>query len=269
MDVPDVVDAAATVADSRPVDIAARIGLAARGAIWIVIGTLAVSLGLGRSSQHVDQRGALSELLAEPFGGFLVAFLAVGFAAYALWRFSEAAFGVTGENPAKTGPRLQSFARGLAYAVLCATAVSVLLGSQPSQSAQQRSLTAQVMDHAGGRLLVGLVGLAVVVIGAVMIYEGWTAKFMRYFRADSEGVRRTAKRLGRIGTIGRGAVFVLVGLLVIAAAVSTSPSKAGGIDTAIRTLLKEPFGGALVVIAGLMLVTFGIYGLFEARYRRV
>jgi hypothetical protein len=125
------------------------------------------------------------------------------------------------------------------------------------------------MDHTGGRLLVALVGLAVVVIGLVMAYEGWTAKFMRYFKADSVAVRRTAKRLGRIGTIGRGAVFVLVGVLVIAAAWSTSPSKAGGIDTAIRTLRNEPFGGAIVVIAGLALVTFGIYGLFEARYRRV
>jgi hypothetical protein len=43
----------------------------------LIIGFLAVLLALG-GHQHVDQRGALTELIAQPFGSFLVVILAVG-----------------------------------------------------------------------------------------------------------------------------------------------------------------------------------------------
>jgi type IV secretory pathway VirB2 component (pilin) len=77
------------------------------------------------------------------------------------------------------------------------------------------------------------------------------------------------KRLGTVGTVARGLVFALAGVLVIDAAVTASPSKAGGLDTALHTLRNQPFGEFLLIIAALGLIAFGIYGLAEARWRRV
>jgi hypothetical protein len=265
----DVVDAVAGAAESKPISALARAGLMARGLIWLIMGVLAVALGIGHSSQHVDQRGALSQLASEPFGTVLVVLLAIGFAAYAVWRLSEAAFGVTGEPPGKKGPRLQSLARGIAYLVLFFSAVSILLGSRTPQSSQQRSLTAQVMSHPGGRVVIAAVGVVIVAVGLWMVLDGWTAKFMKYFKSLPSRLRTTARRLGQTGTVGRGLVFALVGVLFVSAAWTASPGKAGGIDTAIRTTLEQPYGRWLVVVAGLALMAFGVYGLFEARYRRV
>ncbi|HEX2804585.1 MAG TPA: DUF1206 domain-containing protein [Kineosporiaceae bacterium] len=264
----DVKNAAQDVADSEPIDWAARAGLTARGVVWIVIGVLGVLLAQGAHSQHVDQKGAIQELLSKPYGEVLVVLMAVGFAGYALWRLSEAAFGVTGDGK-KASARLKSLARGVAYLVLAGTAVSALLGSTTSQSSQQESLTAKVMTHTGGRWLVALVGLVIIAVGIAQVIEGWQLTFMRYFRAVPSSIRRWVVHLGRIGTIARGVVFALIGVLVVIAAWTVDPAKAGGVDGGLRTLLQQPYGTALALVASVALVMFGIYGLAEARYRRV
>ena len=56
-------------------------------------------VALGQSSREADQQGALQLLAGKPYGLASLWLLAIGFAAYALWRLSEAAFGVAGERP--------------------------------------------------------------------------------------------------------------------------------------------------------------------------
>ena len=64
-------------------------------------------------------------------------------------------------------------------------------------------------------------------------------------------------------------MFALAGVLVIEAAVNYEPDKAGGIDKALLTLRNQPFGEFLLILAALGLIIFGVYGLCEARWRRV
>ena len=261
------VDAAETAANSTPMSWLARIGLTARGVVYLVMGWLAVLVATGGRA-HVDQRGALTEVLAAPFGAALVWLLALGFAAYSLWRLSEAAFGVTGA-PLGAGPRLKSLARAIAYAALAVTSVSLLNGSRGTQAGQQGHLAGTVMSHAGGQWLVALVGLAVVAAGLVMVREGWSAKFLRYFGYLPSALRGAVVLLGRVGTVARGIVFAVTGILVVAAAWTASAAKAGGIDQAFKTLLAQPYGTVLVAGLGLGLIVFGVYGLAEAAWRRV
>jgi hypothetical protein len=261
------VDAAQTAANSTPMSWLARIGLTARGVVYLVMGWLAVLVARGGSA-NVDQRGALAEVLAAPFGTALVWLLTLGFAAYSLWRLSEAAFGVTGAPPGP-GPRLKSLARALAYGVLAITSVSLLNGSRGTQAGKQGDLAGTVMSHAGGRWLVALVGLVVVVVGVVMVREGWSAKFLRFFGYLPSALRGAVVLLGRVGTVARGIVFAVAGALVVAAAWTATAAKAGGIDPAFKTLLGQPYGPVLVTGLGLGLIVFGVYGLAEAAWRRV
>ena len=256
-------------ADSRPVGWLARAGLTARGLVYLLMGMLTVGVASGRRTE-VDQKGALQQLLVRPYGTTLVAAMAVGFAGYAFWRLTEAAFGVTGEGRA-VGPRIQSLARGLIYLGLALSAVALLRGSHSSQAGQQREVTARVMQHAGGRVLVTGVGVVVACVGLALAWEGVRLRFMRYFPAGAlgNGTRRLAAVLGWFGNIARGLVFAVVGALVIVAAVRHQPSKAGGLDTALKTLRDGPHG--LAILAGIAagLIAFGLYGLLEARLRRV
>jgi hypothetical protein len=248
----------------------ARAGLTARAVIYLLIGGVAVLVAFGQSSREADQRGALELLAGKPYGVVLLWLLGAGFAAYALWRLSEAAFGVTGDPPG-AGPRLKSLGRGVLYAGFAYLTFDVISGSRHSQSHQQQDVTATAMRHAEGRWLVGLVGLAVVIAGLVVVSEGVRRKFMKYLRTweMSPRTRRVIELLGMIGTIARGLVFTLAGVLVISAAVTHKASQSGGIDKAMLTLRNQPLGEFLVILAALGLAIFGIYGLCEARWRKV
>jgi len=248
----------------------ARSGLTARGVIYILIGWVALLVALGRSSREADQQGALQILAGKPYGLVSLWLLAIGFAAYAIWRLSEAAFGVTAE-PRSARPRLQSLGRAVIYAGFAYLAFRVISGTHSSQSRQQQDITASAMRHTDGRWLVGIVGVIVVVIGLALVAQGVRHKFLKYLQTAqmTAGTRRAVMWLGTIGTIARGLVFALAGVLVTIAAITHNASDSGGIDKALLTLRNQPFGELLMILAALGLAVFGIYGLCEARWRKV
>ena len=266
----NVTASARRASDSPAARALARAGLTARGVIYILIGWVAMLVALGQSSRQADQQGALQLLARQPYGLVSLWLIGIGFAAYALWRLSEAAFGVTGEGNG-AGPRLKSLARGVIYAGFAYLTFQVISGSAGSQTKKQQDLTAKVMHHSGGRWLVGLVGLIIVIAGLTLVFEGIRRKFMKFLETSrmSPRTRRIVERLGVTGTIARGVVFALAGVLVVEAAVTYKPAKAGGIDKALLTLRNQPFGEFLLILAALGLIVFGIYALCEARWRKV
>jgi type IV secretory pathway VirB2 component (pilin) len=267
---PRVKHTARRASDSPAAHLLARAGLTARGVIYILVGWVAVLVALGRSSREADQQGALHLLAGKSYGQVSLWLLAIGFAGYALWRLSEAAFGVTGEPPG-AGPRLKSLARAVIYAGLSYLTFTVISGTDRSQSRRQQDMTATVMQHTAGRWLVGLAGLIIVICGLVLVVEGVRRKFMKFLRTAQMNarMRRVVELLGMTGTIARGLVFALAGALVIDAAVTHKASQSGGIDKALLTLRAQPFGEFLMMLAALGLVIFGVYGLCEARWRKV
>jgi hypothetical protein len=227
-------------------------------------------VALGHSSREADQQGALHLLAGKSYGLVSLWLLGIGFAGYALWRLSEAAFGVTGEPPG-VGPRLKSLARAVIYAGLSYLTFTVISGTDRSQSGRQRDITATAMQHPAGWVLVGVVGLAIVACGIILVVEGARRKFMKYLQTArmSRRMRRVVELLGMAGSIARGLVFTLAGALVVDAAVTHKASQSGGIDKALRILRDQPFGEFLMILAALGLVVFGVYGLCEARWRKV
>ncbi len=267
---PEITRTARRASNSPAAHFLARAGLTARGVIYILVGWVAVLVALGHSSREADQQGALQLLAGKPYGLVSLWLLGIGFAAYALWRLSEAAFGVTGDRPG-AGPRLKSLARAVIYAGLSYLTFTVIAGTARSQSGRQQDITATAMQHPTGRVLVGIVGLVIVACGIVLVVEGARKKFMKYLQTArmSARTRRVVKLLGMTGTIARGLVFALVGVLVIDAAVTHKASESGGIDKALLTLRDQPFGEFLMLLAALGLLIFGVYGLCEARWRKV
>jgi hypothetical protein len=63
------------------------------GLLYVVIGFLAVELALGAGGKAADRTGALHEIAGESWGTALLVVVAVGFAGYALWRFTVALVG--------------------------------------------------------------------------------------------------------------------------------------------------------------------------------
>lgn len=249
---------------------AARLGLTARAFMYLLIGVLSILVAAGHSTAETDQWGAMQQINRGTGGHLLLWIVALGLAGYSLWRFSEAAFGAAGEGK-RTGPRLKSFGRGCIYAVIAVMAFQVVIGrGKRSQAGRQVTLTSTVMRHTGGRVVVGLVGAAVVVVGATLVYEGVARKFERHLDLSrvSARTRRVVEVIGVVGTVARGAVFALAGIFVIQAAWDYQPKKAAGLDGALRSLRDTPVGPWLLGAAAVGLVAFGLYGFAEARWRR-
>lgn len=259
--------AARSVAKSKPMGWLARAGLAARGIVYIGMGWLTALVVRGYPASP-DQGGVLAWASGKPMGKFVVAVIAAGFLGYAIWRFSEVVFGVGGTDDGLLA-RARSFIRGAVYLGLFFVALSVLRGSGGSQSGKQKQLAASALSHPGGNWVVAAVGLFVLGSGVVMIAEGLRTEFLKYFEQLPPGRRHIIVWLGRVGGVARGLVFAMAGSLVIYSALASDPSKAGGIDSTLRTLIDQPYGPLLGMLMAVGLLIFGVYGLAEAAWRRV
>lgn len=80
-------------ASSRWLEWLARGGFVACGVNYLLIGVLAVQIGVGAGGEAADASGAMHAVVAYP-GGFIALWLvAIGFAGLALWRLAEVAYG--------------------------------------------------------------------------------------------------------------------------------------------------------------------------------
>src|SRR3984893_9784652 len=196
----------------------ARGGFAARGVTYLLIGVLAVQIGLGAGGKEADRSGALHAIAAHP-GGTAV-----------LRRLAEAVDGQAGAGGRTAGKRLASLARGIFYGVVCAGVVGFVSGSggPASSNSQSRDLTARLMSHAGGKWLVMLIGLGVAGAGLAIAVGGVRRTFRKHLRLAqmSSRTRTVVEALGLVGTTARGIVFGVVGVFLVIATVHFDPDKA-------------------------------------------
>jgi hypothetical protein len=249
----------------------ARMGMLCSAILWILVGVLAVGVALGAGGTTTDRTGALHEIGKQTWGSVLLILLAVGFAGYALWRFTTAALGRKIETNEELGwgKRLWHVARGVFYAFLCYTTVAILLGSHSDSSEKEH--TEAVLDWSGGRWLVGAVGLAVVGWGLGSAYRGVTRSFTDELHTErmSETTRRWTTRAGVVGYLARAVVLTLIGVFLVRAALQYDPSEAVGLDGALQKLAHQTFGPVLLGIVAAGLVVYGLFYLVRAVYREV
>ena len=261
-------------AKSTPVRFLGRAGFLARGLMYVVIGWIAVEVAFRKTSQPADRTGALHALGSTPVGEVALWLLVVGFCGMALWRLSEAAFGTREADKRKqVWTRLTALGKAVVYAVLCFGVIDYAIGAGSPQSSDQQSvdLTATLMRHPGGRILVVVIGLVLIGVGLFLGYQAWRERFRRDLKLDQLGqrTRRVVEWLGRIGGIARGIVFITAGVFLVVAAVEAQPGQAKGIDSSLRELAATPGGPWLLVIVAVGLIMFGLFSCCEARWRRV
>jgi hypothetical protein len=257
----------------------ARIGLVAKGVSFGIVGVLAFKLALGEGGKATSREGALATIADESFGKVLLALLAFGFAAYAIWRFVQAFAereddeGEAKGQAKKWGKRVGYVGRGLIYGALAVATVKLLAnsGGAESQNERARKSTAAVLDWPAGRWLVGLVGLAIIGAGLWNLYRGLTRKFEERWRSGemSATERRWSGHIGMAGHLARAVVFCLIGLFITKAAVEYDPKEAIGLDGALQKLANTDYGPYLLGLTAVGLICYGVYCLVDARYRDV
>ena len=260
------------VGQSKGFEFLARAGFVARGVIYGVIGILAVKLAVGAGGKTTNQNGALQTIAHQPFGKVLLILVAVGLAGYALWRLLRALLGHGPEGSDSGFDRLAAFASGVAYALICAVAVRILLGSGGgSSSGNANKATAGVFGWPAGTWIIGIAGAVFIGVAIYQGYRGISHDFLDDSKTEemSPRVRRWIKWIGTFGHVARMVVFGLVGIFLIKAAIDYNPNRAVGLDGALAKLAHASYGPFLLGLVAAGLLAFGVYSLSDARYRRI
>ena len=248
----------------------ARAGLVARGIVYAVIGVLALKLALGDGGKATNQQGALRTIADRPFGKTLLVLVAIGLAGYAIWRLSRAALGHGPEQHDSGSDRIAALASGIAYAILCVTAVKILTGANTGSGTPKKA-AGGVLDWTGGTLLVAVAGAVLIGVAGYQAYKGIKKKFLEDSKTEqmSHTVRHAFTALGVFGHVARAVVFTLIGYGLIRAAIDYDPDKAVGLDGALLKLANASYGPWLLGLVAAGLIGFAAFSLAEARYRRV
>ena len=192
----------------------ARLGLAARGLVYAVVGVLAVRIAMAKP-EEADRRGALEAVGRQPFGKVLLVVMAVGFAGYALWRFLQALLDTESDGTDAKGlaKRAGYLARAVLYSAFFVSTVRFLMGSgAPSGGAQQQQdWTGRLLGPwravlVGQFLVVGLSRYPAAAGGAAAAYFFFSVGLGRLpDRSRRHGSLRVRRLLVRGGPLRAGA----------------------------------------------------------------
>lgn len=272
------------IANSRWGDRAMRLGLGARGVVFLVFGYLVarVALGaLGRSStSHPASLTGVPQALAAHTGGQVALFvLGVGLVLYAVFSLLDALLHHNDESPTakRWGDRslsLFGFAMYGAFSAYCFTiALTAHEGRQSASKEDQQKArwSAKVLEWPGGPVWLGLLGVVLLVIFAFLVSRAIRRSFRPRLHRERMSTRmwRLAMITGAAGYLGRAALFGIVGGCILAAAIENDPKNGQGVDGSLRILATSTVGAPLLGLVALLLITYGLYLFIEMRFRHV
>jgi len=267
--------AARTATSSTAVRIG-RLGFAARGAVYLIVGWLSLRAAAAGEGTATDKQGALEAIAQQPVGIMLLVAITVGLFAYAAWSLVRAVF-----DPERRGHDAGGLvARGgfavatVSYAGLALAAANLAMGSGSAgkgSDASTQDWTARLLGAPFGPTLVIAVGVALFAVAGTEFVRAYTASFRKHLSLGGlrSEPRRWIVRIGRMGLVARGVVFALIGLFLIEASRHQDAGEAVGLGGALQKLAEQQYGQTLLGVVASGLVMYGLFSFVEARYRRL
>ena len=242
----------------------ARAGWAARAVLYFLVGVIAARIPATGRARKADKTGAFEAVVEAPLGRFLLVGIVAGLVAFAALRLWAAVRG-SDEKPTR---RLSWVGTAVVYVGLSALAVGVLAGRRGGGGGSEQTFTARVLGWPGGAMLVGAIGLVLLAVAAHAVRKGIKERFLRDIDVDAvpRALRKPVEVIGVVGWLGRAVVWGLVGWFVVRAAVQHDPSEPVGLDASLRQLATDQWGRAVVWVAVVGLVTYGVLCAATARW---
>lgn len=258
------------------IEVMARVGYAAKGAVYMVIGILAVQLAFaGSGGETSSTNGALQRISEASYGQVALLIVTIGLAAHTLWRLFQAAMDPEAVR-SSDGEKKRWLKRGffllsaVAYGLLTYSGIEILTGNGGGRSSggggSSSGWTAELMRMTFGVWLVGIVGAGVVIRGLMQFVKAYTEGFQKKMSSFDFGPeqRKWIIRVSRLGLTARGIVFGIIGSSIFYAALSHDPQEARGLEGALDMFTSRPW---LLGALGVGLACYAVYQWVKARYR--
>ncbi len=271
-DVKRAVNNATNAPPSKWIEYLARLGYAAKGLVYIIIGFLAIKTGMGTGTQVEDSGGALETLVNEPFGKSMLIIAGIGLMGYAFWRLIQAV-----KDPEHEGTSTKGIMKRAGYAISAFLHGGLALqafrltagGSDKSGDTSAQDWTARLMAQPFGRYLIIAVGVGIMIWAVREFIAAYHARFMKKIEQPDVNPKTLdiIRTIGRVGYAARGLVSLIIGFFLMTAGFKSDSSKAKGLSGALESLLQQPYGPWLLALVGLGLLAYGVFQLVNARYR--
>ena len=258
---------------ARPwVRVMARFGYVAKGVVYATIGLLAMLEALGMGGKTASPDGAMQSIGTRPLGGVLLVLLSAGLAGYALWKVVQGVM-----DPDDRGSDAHGVVRRVAYVgsgaihgLLAYTAAQSVFGAEDS-SEDAMAASAMAYQPPVGRILVAVVGLAVIGVGLYQLYAAYGAKFRGELALGRIGGAKEVwtTLLGRVGTTARALAIGAAGAFLLLAAYQSAPEETRGLGGALETIQHQPLGSYMLGVIAAGLILYGLFMFLVARYRYI
>ena len=257
--------------DVKPwVSRAVRVGYAAKGLIYSLIGLLALRVAFGmQGGRLTDASGVLLTVLRQRFGLVLLTVIGAGILAYAGYYIFEAVADLRRKGGDARGwfDRALTIVKALVYGAIGVEALGIVfLHNRSASNAEDNARF--VMRFPLGDLLLIVIGIGVAIYGLSQLRRTWRGTVDEDI--DAAQVRREARwilTLGRIGTAARSVILLIIGGTMAASGMRERPADADGYTEALTMMASyHPW---LLMAMGAGLLCFGIYQLCHARYAKI
>ncbi len=236
----------------------ARIGYLARALVYFLIGYLTLSSGHSEGTASV-----LADIRDMPLGTPLLLLTAAGLFGYGIFRSYGAAIDIRddGEDAKGLAKRIGHAASGIAHLVLAYLATKIALSGGDAGNGGTEAAE-NILDLPGGAILLAVVGLGMIGAAANQAVKAATGKFMDLLDTDAP---HWTEVIGRVGYAARAAVFAALAWQVLDFTFGASHEELS-FQAALDSLRETAW---LYNGVALGLLTFGVFSLVMARYRRI
>lgn len=237
-----------------------RLGYAARGLTYILLGVLA----LGASGKVVQGTSGVFDYLRDvPLGVPLLWVIALGLLAYALFKLLAGATNLEGHDSDAMGTaeRGGELVSGIVHLFLSYAAYRFATGAKTSAGGGDQAMAQPVMDLEIGAVLIGLAGLGMLAAAIVNAKHAASGDFMKCVAGHAP---KAVEGVGRAGHAARAVVFAIAGWSLVRAGWMNSEGAVKGLGEALLTLRDN---GPIFTLVAIGLMMFGAFSLITARYR--
>lgn len=254
------------------IEAACRLGYAARGAVYLSMGVLALLAALDRLPRASGAGEAIEAWARWPIGLALIAAVGLGLVFFAVWRGLQSVCDADGHGttPKAWAVRAGQLLSGLVYGALALSAFELLDGledvREADETGEMRAAAARVLALPGGDRLLLAAGLVVLAFGIGNLIQGALQDFGKRLRCAPAVCARVVP-LARLGYAARGLAVLPLGYFLCQAGLAARASPARSWADALQALEAQPFGSTLLVAIALGLTAFGLFGLVEAWLR--